>query len=62
MTRFGKISPIWHNFKKFGQIFEGLIYIWENVNLPLGKCDAFGYVFIVVDSHMLLNNLAIWSH
>ena len=37
VTRFGKISPLWHNFKSLGQFFEGLISIWKKFNLTLAK-------------------------
>ena len=37
VTRFGKISPLWHNFKSIGQIFASLFSIWQNVNLTLAK-------------------------
>ena len=60
MTGFGDISPLWHNFTSLGQFLVGLFNIWQNVNLTLAK--AIGQVFIVVDSHILKNNLAIWSH
>ena len=37
VTRFGKIPPLWHNFKSLGQIFASLFSIWQNVNLTLAK-------------------------
>ena len=36
-TRFSEISPLRHNFKSLGQIFESLFSIWQNVNLTLTK-------------------------
>ena len=53
MTRFGKISALWHNFKSLGQIFEGLFSIWQNYILSLAKCYAIGQDFIAVDGHIL---------
>ena len=61
VTRFGEISPLWHDFKNLRQIIDALFSIWQNFNLTLGKI-AIGQVFIVTDGHMLWNNLAIWSH
>ena len=53
VTRFGKISALWHNFKSLGQIFEGLFSIWQNYILSLAKCYAIGQDFIAVDGHIL---------
>ena len=51
MTRFGEMSPLWHNFKSFGQF---LAFIWQNVIFTLVKCHPIGQVvFIVADSHIL---------
>ena len=30
VTRIGEISPLWQNIQSLGQIFEGLIIIWQN--------------------------------
>ena len=30
VTRFHEISPLWQNFKVFGNIFEGAFSIWKN--------------------------------
>ena len=37
VTRFGEISPLWHNFKSLRQIFESLFIIWQNVYFTLAK-------------------------
>ena len=37
MTRFGKIYPLWHNFKSIGLIFVGLFIIWQNFNTTVAK-------------------------
>ena len=37
VTRFGKISPLWHNFKSLGEIFQGLFSIWQNFDPTVGK-------------------------
>ena len=37
VTRFAKISPLWHDFKNLGQIIEGLFSIWQKFNLTLAK-------------------------
>ena len=51
VTRFGEMSPLWHNFKSFGQF---LAFIWQNVIFTLVKCHPIGQVvFIVADSHIL---------
>ena len=53
VTRFGEISPLWHNYKSIGQIFKGylafgkmLILLWQNVIL-LGK------YYVAADGHIL---------
>ena len=52
MTRFGEISPLWHNFKRFGQIFEGVFSIWQKIILLWPNCDAIGQVSIFVDGQI----------
>ena len=37
VTRFGEISPLWHNFKNLWDIFEGLFCAWENVDPGVAK-------------------------
>ena len=53
---FGIISKVLGNFLRvylvFGKLF---ILLWQNYY-------AIGQFFIVVDSHILSNNLVIWSH
>ena len=51
MTRLGKISPLRHNFKNLGHIFEGLFSVWQNVDPTVGK--TLGQVFIAVDGQIL---------
>ena len=53
MTRFGEISPLWHNFKNLGHIFEGLISLWQNVDPTVAKMFTLGQVFIAVDGLIL---------
>ena len=36
-TRFGEISPFWHNLKSLGQIFDGLFSIWQNFDHTVAK-------------------------
>ena len=46
VTRFGEILPLLHNFKSFGQYFEGLFSIRQNRDptleclMQLGKFNA----------------------
>ena len=55
MTRFGEISPFWHNLKSLGQIFEGLFSIWQNIDPCVVKMSyTIGQVFIVVDGQIFL--------
>ena len=43
------------------QLFEGLLYIWQNVELPLEIFLAIGHIFIVTNGQIWKFNLAIWS-
>ena len=42
VTRFGEISPLWHNLKNIGYIFEGSFSIWQNVDPTVTKKLIFG--------------------
>ena len=53
MTRLGKISPLRHNFKNLGHIFEGLFSVWQNFDPILAKKFTLGQVFIAVDGQIL---------
>ena len=53
VTRFGEITPLWHNYKRFGQFFEALFSIWHNFDPTLAKI-AIGQVFIVIDVLVIL--------
>ena len=65
VTRFGKVSPLYRNIKKFGH--------FERVELVFGKVwpilyaigpilYAIGPIRTVENGNILKNNLAIWSH
>ena len=53
VTRFGEISPLWHDYKIIGQFFKVYLVFGKMLILLWQKCYAIGQVFIVVDS--LLN-------
>ena len=68
MTGFGEISPLWHNFKTIGQIFDAFVSIWKKFIPTLAKFYSYfgkilfllwqknysiGQVFIVVDIQIL---------
>ena len=58
VTRFGEISPLWQHKLSLWQFLEVgkiLKLVWQNFN-------AFGQIFIVVNSQILKHNLAICSH
>ena len=56
VTRFGEISPILQNFKRFWQIFYYLFLIWQNVVLNL--LHNWGHF----NCCKWTNILTIWSH
>ena len=37
MTKFGEISPLWHNLLSLGQNVEGLFSIWQNFDPTVFK-------------------------
>ena len=53
VTIFGEISPLRHNFKNLGHIFEGLFSVWQNFDPILAKKFTLGQVFIAVDGQIL---------
>ena len=42
VTRFGEISPLWHNLKNLGYIFERSFSVWQNVDPTVTKKLIFG--------------------
>ena len=62
VTRIGKFSPLWHNFKTFRQCFEDLFNTWQNFECTLIIFNAVLQNSIVVNVQILKNKLAIWSH
>ena len=50
------------HFGEIFTIFDGLTRIWQNVESALANFYAIGKIFVVVNSQMLTNNVAIWSH
>ena len=54
VTRFGEKSPLWQNFKIFGQVFKGSFSIKKNFELELANYFNFGTIFIVA------NLIIIW--
>ena len=72
VTRFGEISPLWQQKFKSLAILTSLFSLWQflQVSLVFGKIlnllwqslKAIGQFFIVVNSQILKNDLAIWSH
>ena len=55
VTRFGKISPLWHNLRVY-LVFGNFLILMLQINFTIG------HVFIVVNGPILKNNLAILSH
>ena len=63
MTRFWKLSPIWHNFKRLWTFLKLYFVFCKKLNMLLQVfVTAFGQSFTVVIGKRLKNNLAIWSH
>ena len=49
MTRFGEISPLWHNFKSIWLYLEGFIKNLAKIANSMAQFDAIGQIFIVVN-------------
>ena len=63
VARFGKISPLWRNFKRFGQKFWWFIlYLAILLILLWQKCYEIEQVFIVVYGQIFWITLSILSH
>ena len=58
VTRFGKISPLWQNFKSLGNFLNVLFSIWHT----FWHFYATGQIFVVVNDQILNSYKAIWSH
>ena len=48
-TRFDENSPLWQNFKIFGQIFKGSFSIWKNFELILANYYTIVKILVVVN-------------
>ena len=53
VTRFGKILPLWQNFKILWQYFAGLFSIRQNFEPTLGYFHAISQIFIFENGQML---------
>ena len=59
VTRFCEIVPLWHNFKKLGQIFEWFFRIWQYFYSTLAKMLCYSASFHGYRRHF---KKYIWSH
>ena len=62
VTRFGEISPLWHNLKVLGKFLKVYFVFCKFLILLWQKCYTIGQVFMVPESYILKNKFAIWSH
>ena len=53
MTRLGEISPLWQNFKVFGQLLKALFTIWQNFEPILAIFYAIGQIYIPINGQIL---------
>ena len=53
MTRFGKILPLWRNFKSLWLFFEGLFCIGQNFDPNRINVFDIGQIYIVVNGQIL---------
>ena len=54
VTRFGEITPLWWNSKRFGQLFEWLFIYWQNFKPSLAISFVIGQIFAVINSQKLM--------
>ena len=63
VTRFGEISPLWHNVKKLWPFWKSSFCIWKDLELTLANFICFGAIFQFCKcTNIKKNNRAIWSH
>ena len=53
VTRYGEISPLWHDVTYLWPFWKGSVSIWQNVELANVNFIYFGQVFIVVNGQLL---------
>ena len=62
VTRLGKNSQLWQNFKSLWQIFDTLFLIWQTVEPTLANLLHDWANFHFCKWPNIENNLTIWSH
>ena len=62
VTKFGEISPLWHNLQSLGQFLDGLFTIWQNFEPTLASFIYFWANFHRCKWPNVENDIAIWSH
>ena len=53
VTRFGEISPLWHNLKVLGKFLKVYFVFCKFLILLWQKCYTIGQVFMVPESYIL---------
>ena len=53
VTRFGEISPLWHNVKKLWPFWKSSFCIWKDLELTLANFICFGAFFSFVNAQIL---------
>ena len=62
VSRFSNFLLLWRYFKSLWQVLEDSFSSWQYFESTLAIFHAIGQIFIVVNGHIVKNNLAIWSH